>query len=359
MARNEAYLKAEKKIEEALKSGATELNLHGNTDLKLTELPDSLWQLTQLYTLNLSYNQLTTLPESLGQLTQLQTLDLSGNKLISLPDSLVNLTILKKLEFLNPGFESLPIQICKLRELEILILGTGRYFNNIHMTTGRGTLNHLPVELGDLSSLEVLLLGNNQITEIPSSLLQLENLKILDLENNPLNPELAAVYWHGLAAIKAYLRAKATARKLKVFLCHASQDKPAVYDLYKKLLAEGWIEPWLDAKKLLLGQDWQSEIKNAVETADNVIIFLSHTSINKDGFIQKELRLAKDIALEKSEGSVFLIPLRLDECEVPRSLQSYQWGNFFGEEQEQTYSNLLESLKLRLEDIKRKEVFTK
>jgi len=33
-------------------------------------------------------------------------------------------------------------------------------------------------------------------------------------------------------------------RKLRVFLCHASQDKPSVRDLYVKLSAEKWIDPW-------------------------------------------------------------------------------------------------------------------
>ena len=32
-------------------------------------------------------------------------------------------------------------------------------------------------------------------------------------------------------------------RKLRVFLCHASQDKPVVRELYQRLLAEG--EGWL------------------------------------------------------------------------------------------------------------------
>ena len=35
-------------------------------------------------------------------------------------------------------------------------------------------------------------------------------------------------------------------RKLRVFLCHASQDKPVVRELYQRLLAEGWIDPWMD-----------------------------------------------------------------------------------------------------------------
>lgn len=44
-------------------------------------------------------------------------------------------------------------------------------------------------------------------------------------------------------------------RKLRVFLCHASTDKPIVRELYGQLLAEGWIDPWLDEEKLFPGQD--------------------------------------------------------------------------------------------------------
>ena len=31
-------------------------------------------------------------------------------------------------------------------------------------------------------------------------------------------------------------------RKLRVFLCHSSQDKPIVRELYQQLNAEGWID---------------------------------------------------------------------------------------------------------------------
>lgn len=54
-------------------------------------------------------------------------------------------------------------------------------------------------------------------------------------------------------------------RKLRVFLCHASQDKPIVRELYQKLLGEGWIDPWLDEERLLPGQAWGMEIEKAVE----------------------------------------------------------------------------------------------
>ena len=67
MAKDAAYREAERKIEEARKSGATELDLSNKYDApdekKLTELPDSIGNLTQLTSLILSYNNLTALPD--------------------------------------------------------------------------------------------------------------------------------------------------------------------------------------------------------------------------------------------------------------------------------------------------------
>lgn len=140
-----------------------------------------------------------------------------------------------------------------------------------------------------------------------------------------------------------------TRRPLKVFLCHASQDKPRVRELAQRLFTEGWIDPWLDEKKLLPGQDWRLKIEEAVETSDIVIICLSSNSVSKEGFVQKELRYAREISLEKLEESIFLIPLRIDECDVPRGLRFYQWADYFGEKQDETYNALLESLRLRYE----------
>ena len=52
-------------------------------------------------------------------------------------------------------------------------------------------------------------------------------------------------------------------RALRVFLCHASSDKPAVRELYQRLRTDG-IDAWLDEEDLLPGQDWQYEIPKAV-----------------------------------------------------------------------------------------------
>jgi len=107
-------------------------------------------------------------------------------------------------------------------------------------------------------------------------------------------------------------------RTLRVFICHSSQDKPIVRELYQRLNAEGWIDPWLDEEKLLPGQDWDVEIEKSVESADAVLVCLSSKSVTKEGYVQKEIRKVLDIALEKPEETIFIIPLRLDDCEIPR-----------------------------------------
>lgn len=142
-----------------------------------------------------------------------------------------------------------------------------------------------------------------------------------------------------------------TNRPLRVFLCHSSNDKSAVRELYKKLRteAEDWIDPWLDKMKILPGQNWRVVIEEAVEASDIVIICISNHSINKEGFIQREIRYAYDLALEKPDGVIFLIPLRLENCEVPRGMRSFQWVDYFGKGKKAQYSNLLEALNLRHE----------
>ena len=137
-------------------------------------------------------------------------------------------------------------------------------------------------------------------------------------------------------------------RKLRVFLCHASQDKPIVRGLYQRLGAEGWIDPWLDEEKLLPGQDWDLEIEKAVEAADAVIVCVSNRSVTKEGYVQKEIRKVLDIALEKPEETIFIIPLRFDECELPRRLRTWQYVDYFpAAQQNRAYQRLLQSLQVR------------
>ena len=54
---------------------------------------------------------------------------------------------------------------------------------------------------------------------------------------------------------------------LRIFLCHSSEDKPAVRNLYQRLSNDGF-KPWLDEEDILGGQEWEDEIPKAVKTSD-------------------------------------------------------------------------------------------
>jgi hypothetical protein len=112
--------------------------------------------------------------------------------------------------------------------------------------------------------------------------------------------------------------------RLKVFMCHSKGDKGRVRELYSELYKAG-ADPWFDEEVLVGGQDWELEIRKAVDGAHVFLAFLSTNMVNKEGYVQKELKLGLEIALRKPEGVIYIIPVRIDECDVPDSLRRYHW----------------------------------
>lgn len=132
-------------------------------------------------------------------------------------------------------------------------------------------------------------------------------------------------------------------RPLRVFLCHSTSDKEAIRDLYRRLVNDG-IEPWLDEENILPGQDWHQEITKAIRNVDIVIVCFSNKSVNKTGYIQREIKYALDVADEQPAGAIFLIPLKLEECEIPDALRRWQYVNYF---EESGYERLMKALRHR------------
>lgn len=134
---------------------------------------------------------------------------------------------------------------------------------------------------------------------------------------------------------------------LKIFICHSSNDKASARKIYKQLLEDGFL-PWLDEENLLPGQDWQQEIIKAVRNSDVVIVCLSNNSISKSGYVQKEIKYALDVADEKPDGTIFLIPLKLEECQIPYRLSKLQWVDF---NSENGYKKLKKALQIRSSEL--------
>lgn len=124
--------------------------------------------------LNLSKKGLTEFPESAFENKELKVLRLYGNKIDSIPDRISELTQLEKLYVGRNNLKYIPASIGELKNLKILSL----QYNEI---------DSLPEEIGDLTSLEQLWLNQNKLTSLPESLGNLKELEILQAKFNQLD----------------------------------------------------------------------------------------------------------------------------------------------------------------------------
>ena len=135
-------------------------------------------------------------------------------------------------------------------------------------------------------------------------------------------------------------------RPLKVFLCHAHSDKDKVRELYLRLKRDG-IDAWLDKEKLVAGQDWEHEIRKAVRESDIVVVCHSK-QFNQKGYRQKEVKTALEEADLLPKGEIFIIPARLEVCDVLDDLKRWHWVDLFDEN---GYENLMRALRLQADRI--------
>ncbi len=119
-----------------------------------------------------------------------------------------------------------------------------------------------------------------------------------------------------------------TSRPLQVFLAHAREDEKRVLRLYRRLTHDG-MDAWLDQERLQPGQDWDREIRKAIHCSDVVIVCLSRRYIHKRGYCQNELRMVLDEANLLPPYATFIIPARLEECEMPEALRRWQRVDLF------------------------------
>ena len=108
------------------------------------------------------------------------------------------------------------------------------------------------------------------------------------------------------------------------FLSHAKEDVGFVRDLASRLLQDG-VLAWFDEKDLLPGDDWKQKIDDAIERSDFVLVFLSSVSVAKTGYFQRELKYALDQHQLRPEGSRYIIPIIIGDCQPPSSLGGIHW----------------------------------
>lgn len=116
---------------------------------------------------------------------------------------------------------------------------------------------------------------------------------------------------------------------IRLFLSYENSDRPTVTRIYEKLAACGLV-PWMDHKNLRAGEKWEPEIYKAIEEVDYFVFFLSSRSIVRQGTLRREVNRA--LARQKREKRPFLIPVRLEDCDVVAPFKKFQHVDFFRKE---------------------------
>ena len=104
---------------------------------------------------------------------------------------------------------------------------------------------------------------------------------------------------------------------VKVFISYAHEDQDSATRLYRELKAVNGIEPWFDKESLGPGMRWKPAIRKNIRESDFFVALLSKKSGSRRGFVHSELNTALEVLKEFPEGQIYLIPVRLDDCQMP------------------------------------------
>lgn len=109
-----------------------------------------------------------------------------------------------------------------------------------------------------------------------------------------------------------------------VFLSHSSADKTFVRELAKDLKCDGH-KVWFDEESIQVGQSIPQKIAEGLADSDVVIVVLSSSAV-ASGWVEQEWSSVIDDDI-KTGGSIIL-PLLLDNCEIPMMLRSKKYADF-------------------------------
>ncbi|MGH9424938.1 MAG: toll/interleukin-1 receptor domain-containing protein [Terriglobia bacterium] len=116
----------------------------------------------------------------------------------------------------------------------------------------------------------------------------------------------------------------------RVFVSYASPDLKLVRELVAFLKSAG-VHTWFDKDDLIAGQEWEKVIPEVIRGASVFLLCLSSQAVDRRGYFQKEIRLALNEAMTIPPKQLYMIPVKLDQCEIPEDIGRYHAVDLFEE----------------------------
>jgi len=110
----------------------------------------------------------------------------------------------------------------------------------------------------------------------------------------------------------------------RVFISHNYKDKAFVSKIGQDLAKKN-IRVWIDEAELQVGDSLISKIENAIAEVDYLAAVLSTNSITSE-WVKRELEIA--ITREIHNKRIFVLPLVIDDCDIPSFLKGRMYLDF-------------------------------
>ncbi|MGD2089970.1 MAG: TIR domain-containing protein [Candidatus Aminicenantes bacterium] len=111
--------------------------------------------------------------------------------------------------------------------------------------------------------------------------------------------------------------------KGNVFISYSSEDFKHVLEVRKKL-EEAGLTVWMGAQSLVGGEKWGKELVGFICQADVFVACISSTWVDREILAYKEVSVACELEKKLPKEVSFIIPVRLEECNIPRELENRQ-----------------------------------
>ena len=110
--------------------------------------------------------------------------------------------------------------------------------------------------------------------------------------------------------------------QITVFISYAREDSEAAERLYNDLKSAGLL-PWMDRPSPRTGETWGVAIRKAIRNSRYFIPLFSSKSeaFERRRSLQTDFKYAMNIFKTLPENKVYIIPARLDDCNIPESLK--------------------------------------
>ncbi|XP_031636758.1 leucine-rich repeat and death domain-containing protein 1 [Contarinia nasturtii] len=189
-------------------------------------LPPWLFQFVHLKFIQISGNLLQNIPSDISELTNLEHLDVSKNQLIDLPKEIYDLNKLQYLNVSDNEITSVDKAIGDMKSLETLNLE-------------KNHLTEIPLEISRSTTLnELFLSDNNNLTEIPTKIMAMQSLRVMEAERCRLE------YLPGMVGINL--------SHIRIFNNPRLTHYPTVYEKFLRLHYDYWSENVVSADLLMI-----------------------------------------------------------------------------------------------------------